>query len=676
MTKNTDVHTSSEWGSELNDEQRAVVFAGEGPILVIAGAGSGKTRTLTYRVAHLVREGIRPEQILLCTFTNKAAQEMVMRVERVLERSAEDLWAGTFHSIANRILRRHADRLGFGPNYTILDRDDSARLIDSCIARLGFNTKGSRFPKGSALTGLFGLANSTHRRVDQVIDASYPKFENIMFEIAEVADAYRAAKLRANSMDFDDLLVFWDQLLTQHADLQRLYSEYFKHILVDEYQDTNPLQASIIQKLSATHRNITAVGDDAQSIYRFRGADCRHILEFSQHYPDSRTFYLRTNYRSTPEILDVSNRVIAYNDEQFPKELVAHREKWEVPDVLVSSSGQDEAEFIVECIQDLHDNHAVPYREMAALYRIHSHSLELQLALQRAGVPFAIRSGQRFFEQAHVKDVLSFLRILYNPQDMVAWLRFLPLFPGIGPATVKKIWSHLEGHEYDPYCLESVDWQKKLKSNARGSIKRIVELFDTAGQADYAENVGAVIRLFYEREYEDHLSTTFENAAKRAEDLMELSALASSFEDIGSFLSEMMLQIDPYSEMEDEKTEDEEDAFVLTTVHQAKGLEWEVVFVLNLTEGAFPFFMALHEEGGEEEERRLFYVAATRAKDELYFCTRQYVQSRNGARRADPSRFLWEMHESREENRGYINGTLTEFLLQSEGHPLFDLHIL
>jgi DNA helicase-2/ATP-dependent DNA helicase PcrA len=664
-----------DWGRALNDEQRAVVFADDGPILVIAGAGSGKTRTLTYRVAHLVREGIKPEQILLCTFTNKAAREMVTRVESLLERNADDLWAGTFHRIANLILRRHADRLGFGLNFSILDRDDSTKLIDSCAVDLGYQRKGYRFPKGNALGGVFGLAHSTGKRVDQIIEESFPRFAEITAEVHDVGEAYKAAKRRANAMDFDDLLLHWHQLLQEFPDLLRFYSEYFKHILVDEYQDTNPLQASIIDLLASAYTNLTVVGDDAQSIYRFRGANCRHILEFPDQYDDCQTFYLQNNYRSTPQILAASNRVIAYNDEQFPKKLVANREDGHKPSVVIAGTSYDEARFIVDKIESMHYQQDIPFRDMAVLYRIHSHSLELQIALQHAGIPFTVRSGQKFFEQAHIKDVLSFLRIIYNPQDMMAWFRLLPLFPGVGPATVKKIWGRLEDEAFDPYALEDKAWQKKISANARKALSWLLELIDLAGSPDMAENPGAVLRLFYDQEYEDYLANTYDNASKRAEDILELAVIASTYKEIGEFLHEMMLQFDPSPELESEGTPND-DAVVLSTVHQAKGLEWKSVFVLGLTEGGFPFSMALDEEDGPEEERRLFYVAATRAEDQLYLCSRQYIQTRMGPKRADPSRFLWELIEDRDDNGGYIDGSLTEFLLESEKHPIFQLQIL
>ncbi len=659
--------------NSLNEEQRQVVLAGDGPILVIAGAGSGKTRTLTYRVAHLVNSGVPVERILLCTFTNKAAREMVGRVEFLLERSIDHLWGGTFHSIANRFLRRHAERLGFGQNFTILDRDDSNHLIDSVIRDMGYGKNSTyRFPKGKALGGLFGLAHATGESVESIIFHSFEKFAGIADEIGEVMRGYDLRKQELNGMDFDDLLKYWYKLLSDFDDLHERYANYFQHILVDEYQDTNPLQAAIIDRLASAHGNLTVVGDDAQSIYRFRGADCRHILEFPHRYKKCQTFYLRNNYRSTPQILDVSNRVIGYNINQFPKKLEAMRDLGVTPEVVMAEDAIREAHWVAKKAAQL-QREGRSLNDMAVLYRIHSHSLELQIALQQQGVPFVVRSGLRFFDQAHVKDVIAWLRVLFNPKDLLAWSRILPLFNGIGPATVKKIVRHLEEEEFDYQALDNKVWLKKISSKARKSVQWLVRMLEEALIPDNFKNPGTLIRIFFEQEYNDYLTNSFQDAVKRGEDIVEFAAFASSYKSLSRFLTDMMLQTDAIPSSEDEVPADDE-AIVLSTVHQAKGLEWDTVFCLNLIEGSFPFFLALQEEGGPEEERRLFYVAATRAKDRLFLCSRQMTQSRGGLlRTADPSRFLWEILQDYEEYKKSPSGSLAQFLLKAEHQPLFHI---
>ncbi|MCB9642948.1 MAG: ATP-dependent helicase [Myxococcales bacterium] len=656
---------------ELSEEQQAVVFAEGGPLLVIAGAGSGKTRALTYRVARLVHEGVPVDRILLCTFTNKAAREMVTRVQALLDRSIDSMWAGTFHHIANKILRRHAGRLGFGSNFTILDREDSTRLIDQVIEECSFSEEEIRFPNGRALCDLFGLCISTERSLDSIIEKHQPRFEPITGELREVFAHYQERKQLLNAMDFDDLLLFWLQLLDQHEEVRREYAQHFLHVLVDEFQDTNPIQARIIERMASSHHNLTVVGDDAQSIYSFRGAEARHILDFPNQYPEAKVCYLQQNYRSVPEILHLSNRVIAHNTYQFEKELQAIRNAGEMPVVVSCRDARQESAFIAQHIKELHEE-GVPYDRMAILYRIHSHSLETQIALQRAGIPFALRSGIRFFEQAHVKDVVAFLRILNNAQDLLSWQRLLPIFKGVGAASVKKISQRLEEYSFDLHALGDEAWCKKLPKAARNALAWLLRLLDEARELQREQKPNEIIRLFYEQEYEDYLQNAFDNAQRRSEDIVQLATYAYSYPDLQTFLDELVLfgETDPNQQ----ENAEEQAPVVLSTIHQAKGLEWDVVFVLNLVEGAFPFFRAV-EEGNDEEERRLFYVACTRARDQLYLLFRQESPSRGRWGSSRPSRFLWDiLHEPGryEETGRYIE----EWLQEAEDSDLVDVWVL
>ena len=427
----------------LNDEQRAVVMAGRGPKLVIAGAGSGKTRTVTYRVARLIEAGVSPGRILLVTFTNRAAREMLQRVEALVRTDVRRIWGGTFHSIGNRLLRRHATSLGYGNNFTILDAEDSSDLIDLCIDEAAIDTRARRFPKGEVLREMFSFATNTDAPLEQVIAARYPNFELLTAQIRRVDTLYQGRKLERNAMDYDDLLVNWKRLLLEKPEIAAVYQDQFQHILVDEYQDTNALQSEIVDLLAEKHRGLMVVGDDAQSIFGWRGANFANIYQFRDRYPEAEVFRLESNYRSTPEIIMLANASIANNRRQFPKNLQAMRPSRNFAPALIPARDADQqAAFVAARILELRDE-GVPLSEIAVLYRAHYHAMELQLELTRRGVPYEVRSGVRFFEQAHIKDVTSYLRLLVNPRDELAWKRVLKLIPRVGQATAGRIWERL-----------------------------------------------------------------------------------------------------------------------------------------------------------------------------------------------------------------------------------------
>ena len=427
---------------ELNPEQLEVVMSGDGPILVIAGAGSGKTRTITYRVARLIESGINPSRILLVTFTNKAAKEMLHRVELLISLNIRKLWGGTFHHIANRILRSQAHVLGCDNNFSILDQQDSKELLNACVADLGFKTKEKRFPQGDILQDIISLSVNTQNKMDDIIVERYPFFYELTDEIKKVALHYQKRKKKSNLMDFDDLLLNWLTLLSDHSNMREYYSQKFQHILVDEYQDTNRIQSDIIDLLSQGHKNVMVVGDDSQSIYSFRGANFANIIEFPKRYPDVRIYKLETNYRSVPEILNLANTSIINNQYQFQKNLRAIRESGLQPVLVPFNDVMQQASFVAQRILELRDE-GRSLNEMAVLYRAHYHSMELQMELTRRGIPFEVRSGLRFFEQAHIKDITSYLKVIVNPSDELAWKRIAKLLPKIGNATAHKIWNIL-----------------------------------------------------------------------------------------------------------------------------------------------------------------------------------------------------------------------------------------
>ena len=440
-----------DYAAELNPQQLAAVQAPPGPALVIAGAGSGKTRTLTYRVAYLLENGISPSNILLLTFTNKAAREMLERVEALLPDRTAGLWGGTFHSIGNRILRRHAEAAGYRSGFSILDREDQSEMLNAVIAAHGIDTKKSkdapkekRFPKGEVVADILSYALNTGLPLEEVLDQKYPHFLEYQEQLEAVERDYVQRKQAANALDFDDLLVQPLRLLENNAEIARFFRTQFQFILVDEYQDTNRLQAEFIDVLARDHKNVMVVGDDAQSIYSWRGANFQNILEFPKRYPGAVVYKIETNYRSIPEVLEVANAAISANARQFEKHLQPARAASGVKPALVAlENANDQARFVAQRIEDLTESGA-DLRQMAVLYRAHYHSMELQMELTRAGIPFSITSGLRFFEQAHVKDVAAFLKFVVNPRDEVAFKRMARLLQGVGERSAAQLWAAVE----------------------------------------------------------------------------------------------------------------------------------------------------------------------------------------------------------------------------------------
>src|SRR5438105_1630769 len=436
--RSTSIHI--DYAAELNEQQLAAVTAPPGPLLVIAGAGSGKTRTLTYRVAYLLENGIDPRNILLLTFTNKAARQMLDRVANLLPVDASGLWGGTFHAIGNRMLRRHGRALSYSSGFTIMDREDQKDLLNSVVASAGIDPKEIRFPKGDVLAEIFSFVVNTETPMEELLGEKFPYFLPLLDKIKDVHARYEKKKKAINSMDFDDLLEKTLLMLQHHEGVGVFYRRQFQFILVDEYQDTNKIQAHLYDTLARDHRNVQVVGDDAQSIYSWRGANFKNILEFPKRYPDAQVFKIEMNYRSVPEILEVANAAIAANVQQFRKHLSATRESKALrPALIALNNSAEQAQFVAQRILELRDE-GVDLNEIAVLYRAHYHAIELQLELSRRGIPYVITSGVRFFEQAHVKDVTSFIRFIANPRDEVAFKRMVKLLPGIGNKSADNLW--------------------------------------------------------------------------------------------------------------------------------------------------------------------------------------------------------------------------------------------
>jgi len=663
---------------DLNQEQLDVVMAGEGPMLVIAGAGSGKTRALTYRVSRLIEDGVDPSDILIVTFTNKAAREMLSRVEQLVTIDTRRIWGGTFHSIGNRLLRKYAEPIGYRSNFTILDDEDSKEMMESAVSSLGIKTLEKRFPKGDVLLDIYSFLINTRTPLELHLEQNYPHFSLYRDEMVNVFRRYKERKREANAMDFDDLLVFWKVLLDEHPEVSAALKRRYRYILCDEYQDTNKLQADIIDSMASERRNVMVVGDDAQSIYSFRGASFENILTFPLRFPEATIYKLETNYRSSRQILNLANESIRHNRFQFRKELQAVRGDGPDPAVVGVDDVFEQANFIAQRILELRDEGA-SLGEIAVLYRSHYQSLELQMELSRRLIPYEIRSGVRFFEQAHIKDVLAYLKLVTNTRDELSWKRVLKLYPKIGEKTAAEVWSKISSNinPLDAY-LRGVDVSGR---GVAGSLQSARELLRMLSGEGMKHNPSESIRLVVERGYADYARSKFANATARLDDLEQLSQYALRYEGVEEFLDEVALA-NPIAGEDVAVVGPEDEKIVLSSVHQAKGLEWRIVFVIWLADGRFPSQRALRVPGGiirvepnrlhealpllegatedapvideagtrelvipgEEEERRLFYVAVTRAMQELYLVFPVMARDRGGMDiLMEPSRFVREL---------------------------------
>ena len=638
-----------DYDGDLNPQQLAVVKAAGGPILVIAGAGSGKTRVVTYRVAYLIESGVDPSRILLLTFTNKAAREMLHRVEVLVPTAGGAggrVWGGTFHHIGNRILRRHAPLVGYQPNYSILDRDDAKKLMNSCLSDLKINPRKSRFPKGEVIGSLWGLAVNTRKPIAEIVLERVPYFHGFLDDIQAVVERYRNRKRELNVMDFDDLLFYWETLLREHPEVRKRYNEQFQHLLVDEYQDTNRLQADVLDLLARQHGNIMVVGDDSQSIYSFRGANFANILTFPERYPGSKIYKLEVNYRSTPEILHLANTSIVHNRYQFPKELQTIRPPGSRPILVPVQDIMEQASFVAQKLEEINQQ-GVPLAQMAVLYRAHYHSMELQMELSRRRIPYEVRSGLRFFEQAHIKDVSSYLKITSNPLDELAWKRVLLLYPKIGKSTADKIWQMvLSGFLNPQTAMDAPEVLQKIPGRVRENWRLFSRTLSMLRDLEKTSGPGGMIDRVLQEGYESYLQSKYPDYESRMDDLRQLAAFAYRYSSCQDFLSELALLTSLEGESTPVRGRDENGTVKLSSVHQAKGLEWSVVFIIWLAEGRFPSVRSLLESGGEgeEEERRLFYVAITRARDELFLCYPRFAPDRGRREMIQrPSRFIAEL---------------------------------
>ena len=617
---------------ELNPQQLKVVKEADGPSLVLAGAGSGKTRVLIYRLAYLLEKGINPQNILLVTFTNKAAQEMIHRAEALLKLNLSSLWAGTFHHIGNIILRKEAEVLGYTSGFTIIDKEDTKDLIQDCIEELNLSQE-NLFPKKDIIASVWSLAVNSLKEIEEIVFSFYPYLEEFIPSIKRVLDFYKKKKKEANIMDFDDLLINWLKLM-EIEEIKNKYAKQFEYILVDEYQDTNRLQFEILKKISSFHKNILVVGDDAQSIYSFRAATIYNLLDFPKEFKNAKIFKLEINYRSTPQILALANQIIKNNTKQFPKKLVAIKEDDELPKIVETEDVYMQAKFVGQKILELVEE-GIPLREIAVLFRSRFQSLELEVELIKRNIPYIIRGGLRFFEQAHIKDVIAYLKYVVNPKDELSFKRAISLHKGIGRGFALRIWEKLEKGK----TFEEI--KKELPKKQKEGFSEFVKIIEEIKKKTPQEAIRRILKF-----YKDYCQLSFDNPEERILDLEELAKMASRFSTLKRFLAE----ISSYEEFKGESIlsyQQKEDILVLSTIHQAKGLEWETVFLIGFSDGEFPHPKALDDKEQLEEERRLFYVATTRTKRYLYIVYPQKrFTFRNGIIISRPSMFFYEIDRS------------------------------
>ncbi len=638
---------AAQFAADLNPAQHAAATAPDGYNLILAGPGSGKTRVITYRVAYLIARGVPAESILLVTFTRRAAREMVARLEALIGPRVARLWAGTFHHIGNRILRRSAQVLGYDPNFTILDGADQLDLIRLAMEDAGMMGSGKLAPKAEAVQHLVSLSFNVRRPLRELVIDRNPAWADWTGQIEAASLAYAKRKQAANCMDYDDLLGQWARLLDDFPDQRAALGRQFRHLLIDEMQDTNSIQAHLIETIARNGSgNLTAVGDDAQSIYRFRGANYDNILKFPERNPNTTIFRLETNYRSTPEIVAFANASIAQNETGFDKTIQSARGSGVLPLVVPAADGVEEAEFLCQQILELTEQ-GVSLAKIAVLYRNHHDSILLQAELVARGIPYTIRSGLRFFEQAHIKDALAYLRILVNARDEPAWRRLLLLLPGVGPAKAATVCGHLIAQADPLAALATAPTMALLPTKTKGFFAGFVTDLRKIEAAQPLTNPAAAIAALLAGGYPDVVKARYERPDNRIADIEQMAVLASRYENLERLISDLLLAGDVYG-VDTLGTDDQTEHLVLSTIHQAKGLEWSRVFVPRLVEDGFPSARALGEEGGEEEERRVFYVAVTRAMDELYL-TYPLTLARGGRGPTlitKPSRFLTELPAS------------------------------
>lgn len=617
-----------DYEKELNPQQLSAVKTKDGAILVIAGAGSGKTKTLTFRVARLIEDGVKPENILLLTFTKKASAEMLNRATAVLDDRCENVAGGTFHSFANMILRKYSKLLGLKNNFTIMDSADAEDVINHITGKL-FPKKEKRFPKKHTLLEIYSKSVNKEIPTKQIISEEFAHFSHCEEQIIEIHKAYVNYKRENSLMDYDDLLLYLKFLLEDHKDIQKKLSNQYKYIMVDEYQDTNTLQADIIKLLASEHNNVMAVGDDAQSIYSFRGANYRNIMDFPKLFEDTKIIKLEQNYRSTQNILELTNTIISRAKEKYAKTLFSDIKSEVKPALICAKDTQMEADFICQRVLELLDED-VELNDICVLTRNARMSFNIEIELSKRSIPFQKFGGPKFMETAHIKDIVAHLRVLLNPDDEVSMSRILLLLKGVGTQTVNNILPTIKSNtEFNVKLLPvkkttSIEPLFKVLSDLQSSKKELTEI------------VRAIIEY-----YRPILKDKYDDYLKREKDLEHFEYLATQYNKLENFLSDLALEPPDKSVEGMYKNNIKDECLTISTIHSAKGLEWDSVFIIGAVDGRFPSAYSFNSPEELDEELRLMYVATTRAKTNLYitYPVDMYDYSSNMVL-SKPSRFL------------------------------------
>ena len=636
-----------QYEKELNAGQLEAVRHLDGPALVIAGAGTGKTRTLTYRVARLVELGVDPKAILLLTFTRRSAKEMLRRASALLhDTKADDVSGGTFHAFANLLLRKYAPIIGFNQNFTILDQGDSEDVINLLRTQMGLSSTRRRFPKKGTLMKMHSLAISRIAELEQVIASDFPHFIEETESISQLLLKYSEYKRKSNVMDYDDLLTSLLLLMEVSSEARAAIVKKYKYIMVDEYQDVNRLQAQIIERLSSSRpvekANVMVVGDDAQSIYKFRGADVKNIFEFPNLFPGARIIRLEENYRSTQPILALTNQIISLASERYEKTLYSRMTSDELPQVVCAENEQQQSIYVVEKILEFREQ-GTKLDDIAVLFRSGYMSFDLELELQRANIPFQKFGGMKFIETAHVKDLTAMLRVINNPKDVVSWYRILLLQDGVGPKSAEKIVQDIldERISLKKFSEESFDGSREVPIAMSGVPSKVMNLFAALKTAS-RENMEPSERVEHLIEfYKPLLRRKYDDYQKREKDIETFQLITDRYKSLASLLSDLSLEppTESLSGMEEGPKEDE--ILTLSTIHSAKGLEWNSVIITNCLDGRFPSSASVNDPESLEEERRLMYVAATRAKEHLIITYPTNLYDReSGIVLSKPSRFI------------------------------------
>lgn len=595
----------------LNSAQLEAVTRQNGPMLVIAGAGSGKTRTLVYRAVRMIEDGIKPESILLMTFTRKAAGEMLGRASRLLDERCSNISGGTFHSFANMILRRYAKLIGFAGNFSILDRKDAEDVIGLIRTNMGYHKTRERFPNKETIADVISKVLNKDCPIEMVLKEGYPHFTDYSKDIKKIRKEYSSYKKKRAIMDYDDLLVYLDKLLSSNDEIRDKLSNFYRYIMIDEFQDTNKLQARIAYSLASNHRNIMVVGDDSQSIYSFRGANFKNIMDFPKKYKDARIIKLEQNYRSTQPILDFTNELIRYAKESYQKTLYTKKEGEQKPVYIESQDDNYQSKFIVQRILELREE-GVPLSDIAVLFRSSWHSMDLEIELMSHNIPFVKYGGLKFNEASHIKDILAYLKVAYNPMDSVSWHRIFLLIEGIGPQTAFNLIGGIvdDGRGID-HLKDSAYSNRKYSLDLK-KLHSVLEMI-SGSKPPLSDRIKAVLGL-----YDPIMKEKYDDFNKRIKDVNSLEIIAQRYRELEDFLVDLTLEPLDERQTRAEPEDKDEDKLILSTIHSAKGLEWHTVFIISLIDGYIPSTYSLFTAGEIEEERRLLYVAATRARQNLY----------------------------------------------------------